>query len=119
MDAVRCDAYNDDPLRVSRVWARMHEGQHQRKLQAALYSALAHDARLAVLEALSIEPLCVCELSTLLDMSAPAVMHHLRQLAKVGLIEVEKKGKFAEYRLTASGRTAPVQRSAHEREAAL
>lgn len=96
VETIRCEAYNDDPLRVARVYSKM------RSLVGVgeLLAALGHSVRLAILEAISIEPLCVCELSALLDMSSPAVMHHLKLLGRAGLVEARKEGKFAVYHAT-------------------
>lgn len=60
-------------------------------------AALGHPLRAAIFSAIGIEPLCVCELSALLDMSSPALMHHLKILGRAGLIEARKEGKFAVY----------------------
>ncbi|MBW3635000.1 MAG: metalloregulator ArsR/SmtB family transcription factor [Armatimonadetes bacterium] len=93
-----CDAYNDDPIRVRRVAVQMPEGtvfDHT----SALLKALADPVRARILYALTIEPLCVCELATLLDMSMPAVSHHLKILNDAGFFDIRKEGKFACYHL--------------------
>ena len=59
--------------------------------------AMADPVRARMLYALTIEPLCVCELSRLLEMSMPAVSHHLRILTMTGLLTARKEGKFACY----------------------
>ena len=61
--------------------------------------AMADPVRTRILYALTVEPLCVCELSRLLEMSMPAVSHHLRILTMAGLLRVQKEGKFACYYL--------------------
>lgn len=96
IDEIRCEAYNDDPLRVSRVMGKMPGAEHLNATSRVL-QALAHPLRVAIYAAICIEPLCVCELSILLRMSPPALMYHLRLLARAGLITVKKSGKFAEY----------------------
>lgn len=97
VETLRCDAYNDDPLRVARVAMRMPE---RKRVEAAAerLAALGHPVRATILSAIAIEPLCVCELSALLGMSSPALMHHLRILGRAGVIEARKEGKFAVYR---------------------
>ena len=99
---IRCDAFNDDPLRVARVATNIPP-QSEIALIAARLSAASHAVRLTILFALELEALCVCELSSLLEMSSPAAMHHIQRLAGEGLIDVEKRGKFAEYFLTETG----------------
>lgn len=96
VERLRCDTYNDDPLRVARVAMKMPDSE-QLQVEAARMAALGHPVRAAIYAAIGIEPLCVCELSALLDMSPPALMHHLRILGRAGLIEARKEGKFAVY----------------------
>lgn len=96
VDSVRCDAYNDDPTRVAKVAKAMPSVADLNAL-AEVCSALAHPVRAAVYAAISKEQLCVCELASLLGMSSPALMHHLRTLDRAGLIGVRKEGKFAVY----------------------
>lgn len=96
VETLRCDAYNDDPLRVARVAMRMPE-RGRIKSAARRLAAIGHQVRATILSAISIEPLCVCELSVLLGMSSPALMHHMRILGRAGVIEARKEGKFAVY----------------------
>lgn len=96
VETLRCDAYNDDPLRVARVAMRMRSLAELAEA-GALLAALGHPVRATILEAISHEPLCVCELSALLGMSSPALMHHLKIMGRAGLVEARKEGKFAVY----------------------
>jgi ArsR family transcriptional regulator len=95
---ITCDAYNDDPERVGRVYERMPSDQAFERMSPVL-RAMADPVRTRILYALTVEPLCVCELSRLLEMSMPAVSHHLRILTMAGLLRVQKEGKFACYYL--------------------
>ena len=95
---VTCDAYNDDPKRVGRVFEKMPSDRAFEQM-AVVLRAMADPVRARILYALTIEPLCVCELSRLLEMSMPAVSHHLRILSMSGLVTVRKEGKFACYYL--------------------
>ena len=95
---VTCDAYNDDPKRVGRVFDRMPSDRAFEQMTLVL-RAMADPVRARILYALTIEPLCVCEISRLLEMSMPAVSHHLRILTMSGLLTVRKEGKFACYYL--------------------
>jgi ArsR family transcriptional regulator len=78
-------------------------------LAAATMKAASDSTRLRILFALTLEPLCVCELSTLLSMSMPAVSHHLRLLADADLIIVKKSGKFACYYLSDVAKSEPIR----------
>jgi ArsR family transcriptional regulator, arsenate/arsenite/antimonite-responsive transcriptional repressor len=41
--------------------------------------------------------LCQCELQPLFDVSQPTLSHHLRKLVDAGLIDVERRGRWAYY----------------------
>src|SRR5882724_4159777 len=107
IEELTCDAYNDDPTRVRRV-ARVMPSDDVFEQAAILLKALADPVRAKILFAITQEPLCVCELSVLLDMSMPAVSHHLKTLTMSGLLRVKKEGKFACYYLREDRRTGLV-----------
>ena len=96
VDRIKCEAYNNDVERIERVRLRMPDEIQLREV-ALVCQAMGHPVRAAIMAALRIEPLCVCELSGLLGMSSPALMHHLRILSSAGAIETRKAGKFAIY----------------------
>ena len=98
IEELTCDAYNDDPTRVRRV-AKQMPSDDAFDRAAVLLKAMADPVRARILYALTIETLCVCELGALLDMSLPAVSHHLKILTASGLLKVRKEGKFACYYL--------------------
>ena len=67
-----------------------------------LFKALGDRSRLRILNCLlraNGEPVCVCEFQPLLGIAQPTVSHHLKQLVEAGLLEREKRGTFAYYRL--------------------
>jgi ArsR family transcriptional regulator, arsenate/arsenite/antimonite-responsive transcriptional repressor len=67
-----------------------------------LFKALADRNRLRILNVLlqaEGEAVCVCEFQPTLGISQPTVSHHLKQLVEAGLLEREKRGTFAFYRL--------------------
>ena len=99
VDRIRCDVYNDDVSRIERV-SRAMPSAEVLESAARVCLAMSHPIRAAIMAAIRLEPLCVCELSTLLNMSSPALMHHLRILAQSGAIETRKVGKFAIYQPT-------------------
>lgn len=96
IEELSCEAYNDDPTRVRRV-ARLMPPDNVFDRAGVLLKAIADPVRARILFALAQEPLCVCELATLLDMSMPAVSHHLKTLSLSGILKVKKEGKFACY----------------------
>lgn len=64
------------------------------------FKALGHEVRLTIYRALREEPLCVCELNELLDMSQSAVSQHISQLKQAGLIEPDRIGQWTFYHPT-------------------
>ncbi len=98
LEDLTCDAYNDDPTRVRRVAKQMPPDDSFDRA-GILLKAMADPMRARILYALTIEPLCVCELAKLLDVSMPAVSHHLKILTASGLLKIRKEGKFACYYL--------------------
>jgi ArsR family transcriptional regulator len=67
-----------------------------------LFRAIADRHRLKILNMLvraRPEAVCVCEFQPELGLSQPTVSYHLKQLLETGLLEREKRGTFAYYRL--------------------
>jgi ArsR family transcriptional regulator len=67
-----------------------------------LLKALADRHRLRIVNILlraEGEAVCVCEFQPQLGIAQPTVSHHLRQLLDAGLLEREKRGSYAYYRL--------------------
>jgi ArsR family transcriptional regulator len=64
-----------------------------------LFRALADETRTKILYLLSQQELCVCDLAFLLDMTLPAVSHHLRLLRTMRLVSSRRDGKQVFYTL--------------------
>jgi ArsR family transcriptional regulator, lead/cadmium/zinc/bismuth-responsive transcriptional repressor len=63
------------------------------------FKGFTDPARLKILTALSHSEMCVCDLVELLQMSQPAVSHHLKLLKSARIIKYKKDGKFVYYSL--------------------
>ncbi len=63
--------------------------------------ALAHPVRLRLLAALAANPgrVCVCDLERIVPVKQPTVSHHLRILRTAGLVDSERQGLWAHYRV--------------------
>jgi ArsR family transcriptional regulator len=63
--------------------------------------ALSDPFRVQILDVLKRHSgdVCQCELAPLFDISQPTLSHHLRKLHDAGLIEVERRGRWAYYSL--------------------
>jgi len=88
-----CEVLNPDRSRVARVAPQMPPGPVFDDA-ARLLKAAGDPVRARILFALGKCELCVCELADLLNMSLPAVSHHLRLLRDARLIRSRKEGKL-------------------------
>lgn len=70
---------------------------------AVRLKALADPSRLRLLSLMLANPgleACTCDLADALELSQPTVTHHLRKLASVGLIVLDRRaGNFTYYRV--------------------
>ena len=67
---------------------------------ATIFKALGDPTRVAIVNRLAAaEAVCVCDLTAAFDLSQPTVSHHLRILREAGLVESERSGTWAYYRL--------------------
>jgi ArsR family transcriptional regulator, arsenate/arsenite/antimonite-responsive transcriptional repressor len=69
---------------------------------AGVARALADPLRVQVLDLLRAADgeVCQCDLQPLFDVSQPTLSHHLKKLREAGLIDVQRRGKWAFYSLT-------------------
>ena len=70
------------------------------QIMAELFKHLGDPTRLRIFWLLCHREECVADIAELLDMSAPAVSHHLRPLRVAGLIESRRDGREVIYRAT-------------------
>lgn len=76
--------------------------REQAEASAALLKAVADPVRLRLLSAIRATDrgeACVCDLTDLVGLAQPTVSHHLKVLVDAGLIEREKRGTWAWFRL--------------------
>ena len=66
---------------------------------AEIAKALSEPIRVSILDVLRRhgEPVCQCELRPLFDVKQPLLSHHLSKLADAGLVEVERRHRWAYY----------------------
>ena len=68
-------------------------------LLAETFQALGDSSRIQIIWALSQGELCVNDVAEILDMSQPAVSHHLRMLRNLHLVKRRKDGRISFYSL--------------------
>jgi ArsR family transcriptional regulator, arsenate/arsenite/antimonite-responsive transcriptional repressor len=67
-----------------------------------IFKALTDKNRLRILKMLEQKALCVCEITSVLDISVSTVSSHLSILKDAGFITDSKDGKWVEYKLKRS-----------------
>ena len=72
---------------------------------AAVAKALSEPVRVSIVDVLrrSTEPVCQCELIALFDIKQSLLSHHLRKLVDAGLVEVERRHRWAYYSISPDG----------------
>lgn len=105
-----CKAYLVDEGKVASVRSAA-PGPDEVDRVAARFAALADPTRVRLLHALSLEELCVCDLSKVIGRSMPATSQQLRILREMRLVKFRSVGKLAYYSLAAAW-VRPVLRDA-------
>jgi len=90
-----CEVFCYDEAKVNRIKQEVvaTEGLGQ------IFKALGDETRLKIIYALSLEELCVCDVSQIIDASVATTSHHLRLLKNMGLAKSRKQGKMVFYSL--------------------
>ena len=93
-----CDVIRIDLTRVRRLRASLVSGDSVAGL-AETFRALGDPTRVRILDALSHEELCVCDLAAVLSLSQSAVSHQLRLLRSLRLVKARREGRMVFYSL--------------------
>lgn len=83
---------------IERVLDKMPQAEGFQNI-AFIFHQLSDPTRLRILWLLCHCEECVCNIAAAVDMSAPAVSHHLRNLKKSGIISSRREGKEVYYSL--------------------
>jgi ArsR family transcriptional regulator len=62
-----------------------------------LFKSLSDSNRLRILKMLQVKPLCVCEITNVLQLATSTVSKHLSVLKETGFIIEKKEGKWVNY----------------------
>ena len=66
---------------------------------------MSDKSRLRIVKMLEVKPMCVCEITSVLELAPSTVSKHLSLLQEAGLIEDTKNGKWVNYSLSALDRS--------------
>lgn len=62
-----------------------------------IFKALADDTRLKIMEMVSKETLCACDILEEFQITQPTLSYHMKQLVDADLVTGEKKGNWVHY----------------------
>jgi len=93
-----CQLYYVDKERVARARTRMHDDRTVVEL-AETFKVLAEPTRVRILQAISDEELCVCDIAAVVNATQSAISHQLRILRSARLVKSRKNGKMVYYSL--------------------
>jgi ArsR family transcriptional regulator len=66
---------------------------------AKALKAIADEKRLLIIKLLGMRSMCVCELESLVELTQPALSHHLKILREAGVVTDTRQGKWIFYSL--------------------
>lgn len=91
-----CDAFDPSSSEAK-------QALRERLLEVAglseIFKVLGDETRTRIVYLLSLQELCVCDIADIMDMSLPAVSHHLRLLKALRLVKYRREGKQVYYSL--------------------
>ena len=99
MTEVSQDICSEYGISVEKDVAELRKGLQDVAGLSELFKVLSDETRTRILHLLSGRELCVCDLALVLEMSLPAVSHHLRLLKVMRLVAFRRDGKQVFYRL--------------------
>ena len=93
-----CEVSQADPARVQRARRMLIPG-HDVAALAETFKVLGDVTRVRILDAVSSDELCVCDIASLLGTSESAVSHQLRLLRSLRLVRSRRAGRMVFYAL--------------------
>jgi ArsR family transcriptional regulator len=91
-----CSVIHEDVIR--QVQSGLSHDDQLRKT-AELFKAVSDPTRLKIINALLLAEMCVCDIAALMDMTQPAISHHLKVLRQLQLVKYRREGKSVYYEL--------------------
>lgn len=93
---------NGDPAELKLLQKQLDMSDHFQTV-ANVFKQMCDTTRIRIFWLLCHCELCVTNISAMMDMSSPAVSHHLRQLKDSGLIVSRRSGKEVFYKAADTG----------------
>lgn len=92
------DGHSVDSGTIERLKDNL-EKEEEIYLLSNMFKALSDPTRLNIIYTLAKSPLCVHDISNVLDMSQSSISHHLKVLRDTRLVKFKKQGKLVIYSL--------------------
>ncbi len=77
----------------------MSKKEYNSKEQLLKLKALSDETRLDIINLLSTEPLCACDILESFSITQPTLSYHMKLLTSSGLVSLERIGKWTYYTL--------------------
>ena len=90
-----CDSYCPSEIDVESLRRKAQEVSGL----SELFKVLGDETRTKIMYLLAEQQLCVCDLANVMEMTLPAVSHHLRLLKAMRLVKYVREGKMVYYSL--------------------
>ncbi len=93
-----CKAHSIEMETIEKIKNSL-ENEKEIELLSNMFKALSDPTRLRIIYILSKSSLCVCDISTILDINQSSISHHLRVLRDTKLVKFKREGKLVIYSL--------------------
>ncbi|HLZ08656.1 MAG TPA: metalloregulator ArsR/SmtB family transcription factor [Chloroflexota bacterium] len=97
-----------DPTQVARARRRLTPTSAQRSIDR-VQRILCEPARLKIVQALTVGPICVADLAAVIDRPPAATSQHLRVLRTGGIVDWTRRGTTIYYHLRSNAAAGRVQ----------
>ena len=94
-----CEVFDSHEDAVARVKEQMLIEEEYSDL-SEFFKIFGNPTRLKIISLLSVEDLCVCDISEALELNQTTVSNQLRILRANNIVKYQKEGKMARYSLT-------------------
>ncbi len=98
IDKLPCSGHSIDPKELDNIKNAFEIEAYVSPL-SGIFKAMGDPTRLRIIYSLSISPLCVCDIATLLEMSQSSISHQLKILRDLRIVKFKRKGKLVIYSL--------------------
>lgn len=96
MEILQCEKNEVHEDMVLTVGAKLPSTERMIAM-ADFFKALGNDTRIRILQALLINEMCVCDISSVLNMTDSAISHQLKVLKNAKLVKNRREGKVIYY----------------------